>query len=309
MRLLRVVLSSGILFLFVFLSLQFFIHTDVFASHTPETGPQTFPTNVSVTIEGGAEPEPEPPPSGGGYPPVVIPPVGAFGNVVFEGRAYPQSIVTITRNGTVSARFVVFADGAFSHELKAVPTGISSFGLYAQDNDGRISPTVNITISIAENTRTTIAGIFIPPTISVPLEVARNGFLPSKGYSFPQSDIVLFFQLPGNPSSQTKANEQGKWQASYDLEGIADGEYSVRAKAIAPDGAQSEFSETKTFKILAPELVECANGDFNGDGRVDIFDFSIMMFWWGGDNGCADQNNDGRVDIIDFSIMLYWWSG
>lgn len=312
MRFFRITFPFSILIPFLFSAL-FLYSFSALASHTAETGPQTRTTGVSVTIEeGGAPPPPPPPPpvpGGGGYPPIVIPPVGAFGDVVFQGRAYPASIVTITRNGGISSRFVALADGTFSHELKAVPTGISAFGLYAQDSDGRISPTVNISISIAENTRTTIAGIFIPPTISVPAEVARNGFVPVRGQSFPQSDVVLFFHLPGNPSAQTKANEQGKWQTTYDLEGIADGEYSVRAKAIAPDGSQSEFSETKIFRIVAPELVECANGDLNGDGRVDIFDFSIMMFWWGTDNGCADQNNDGRVDIIDFSIMLYWWSG
>jgi len=42
---------------------------------------------------------------------------------------------------------------------------------------------------------------------------------------------------------------------------------------------------------------------------VNITDFSILLYWWGTDNACADQNHNGTVDLIDFSIMMYYWTG
>ncbi len=50
--------------------------------------------------------------------------------------------------------------------------------------------------------------------------------------------------------------------------------------------------------------------DLNRDGRVDLVDFSILLYNWGRpQNPVADLNADGRVDLVDFSILLYWWTG
>jgi len=54
---------------------------------------------------------------------------------------------------------------------------------------------------------------------------------------------------------------------------------------------------------------ECAGADLNHDGRVNITDFSILLYYWGTNNACADQNHDGTVDLTDFSIMMFYWTG
>jgi len=54
------------------------------------------------------------------------------------------------------------------------------------------------------------------------------------------------------------------------------------------------------------------NPDFNDDGRVDISDLSILLYWWGKSGpGIAsyDLNNDGIIDIVDASILFYHWTG
>jgi len=39
-------------------------------------------------------------------------------------------------------------------------------------------------------------------------------------------------------------------------------------------------------------------------------DFSILLYNWGiPKNPTADLNGDGRVNLTDFSIMLYYWTG
>ncbi len=54
---------------------------------------------------------------------------------------------------------------------------------------------------------------------------------------------------------------------------------------------------------------KCGIADINCDGRVDLVDFSILMFNWGTPkNPAADLNQDGSVDLVDFSIMMYWWT-
>lgn len=53
-------------------------------------------------------------------------------------------------------------------------------------------------------------------------------------------------------------------------------------------------------------------GDANNDGKVDIFDFNILMIQWGKIipdtmNNIADFDKDGLVGIFDFNILMVHW--
>lgn len=84
------------------------------------------------------------------------------------------------------------------------------------------------------------------------------------------------------------------------------GIYKTQARARTIDGEESYFSEELVFKIIDG----CRGADLNFDGKVNIVDFSILLYFWGQKNPtniCADINSNGIVDIVDFSIMMYWW--
>ena len=53
--------------------------------------------------------------------------------------------------------------------------------------------------------------------------------------------------------------------------------------------------------------------DLNRDAKIDLIDFSILIFWWqtaGGDsNPPADISGNGKVSLEDFSILLFNWTG
>jgi hypothetical protein len=53
-------------------------------------------------------------------------------------------------------------------------------------------------------------------------------------------------------------------------------------------------------------------GDINGDARVDIFDFNLLLAVWGAQKAGpffsgADLSRDGAIDIIDFTLLLANW--
>ena len=86
---------------------------------------------------------------------------------------------------------------------------------------------------------------------------------------------------------------------------------SPKARALSSEGEQSEYSQTVSFSIVPPSFV-CRGADLNFDGKVDIIDFSILLYFWGEtspENICADINQDQIVDLVDFSIMMYYWTG
>ncbi|MBI4128015.1 MAG: hypothetical protein HY459_02995, partial [Parcubacteria group bacterium] len=280
----------------------------VFGGHVWAVAPQTSNLGVSIEIiDTGVTPTPTPtatPVSPGGQTNVPITPP-APGEVVLFGLGYPESLVTILRNGAVTATLKAEKDGTFQRTLAAVPVGISTFSLFAEDRAGRKSSTISITINIASNTRITITGLFIPPTIDTPPFVGRRETFAIRGEVFPDSLITLFI-APEDLARHTRADGNGVWAYEVDAGALKPGSHRVRAKAQTEIGAQSEFSEERSFTVLS---LTCENADLNGDTQVNIIDFSILLFWFGSANSCSDQNNDGIVDIIDFSILLFYWTG
>lgn len=65
------------------------------------------------------------------------------------------------------------------------------------------------------------------------------------------------------------------------------------------------------FTIMGSPLLvipEERPSDLNADKKVDLVDWSILLYNWGKPkNPKADINDDGVVDLVDVSIMLYWW--
>src|SRR3989344_7253521 len=51
--------------------------------------------------------------------------------------------------------------------------------------------------------------------------------------------------------------------------------------------------------------------DFNSDGKVDISDLSILLYYFGRPYSGAmerfDLSRDRKIDIFDISILLYYW--
>jgi len=63
--------------------------------------------------------------------------------------------------------------------------------------------------------------------------------------------------------------------------------------------------------VLVPGTLVCEGADLNFDGKINLIDFSILLYFWGQSspsNRCVDINFDGIVDLVDFSIMMYWWT-
>ncbi|MCK5211196.1 dockerin type I repeat-containing protein, partial [Candidatus Parcubacteria bacterium] len=112
---------------------------------------------------------------------------------------------------------------------------------------------------------------------------------------------------------ETASLEDGKWELVFNTEPLAEDFHTAKALfQVAVEGniIRSGFSKSVSFYVgkVGGEAV-CPGADLNGDGRVNLVDFSILLFWWGTDNECADQNQDGKVDLIDFSIMMFYWTG
>ncbi|MCX6224758.1 MAG: dockerin type I repeat-containing protein [Bacteroidia bacterium] len=263
--------------------------------------------NISVSAEvNGTSTPPIPPetPGGGGW---YVPPET---EIILKGRAYPLAIVTILKNNAVIASFKAEQSGMFERGIKGISGGIYDFSIFAEDTEGRKSETLSFKVTILENRITTVSGIFIPSTISLASQLAEQGEkINIFGQVFPASKVRILVS-PSDLIKETIASSQGKWSFDLETDSLKEGEYKVKTKSFFGEGEQSGFSQELSFKITK-KAEACSGADLNIDGKVDLVDFSILLYFWEQTkpaNRCADINSDGIVDIVDFSIMMYQWT-
>lgn len=286
----------------------FYILLIIISLFLPITGyGQALPveTNISVSV---TVPSPHGPPSGGGCCAFF----SSSAKIVFKGMAYPGASLTLLKNNKTAATFSADSSGLFKKELTGLSSGIYNFGIWAEDTDGGKSVTINFTVSILDGTTTTVSKIFISPTIFLnPTQAERGSEISIFGQSFPNSRVNIFISS-NEAFEKTVADSQGRWAYKLDTGFLKVGDHNVQAKAFLKDGEQSPFSQILSFSILPLGSLTCQGSDLNFDGKVDLIDFSILLYFFDQsvpDNRCADINSDGIVDIFDFSVMMYWWTG
>jgi len=249
-----------------------------------------------------------PPPSGGGGGSTVPLPVST--DVVIKGKAYPLSSITVLQDGRVAATTIADSQANFTVGITDMTPGIYTFSAWALDKQGRRSITFSFTTNIAKDMTTTISGIFLPPTIELSKALLQKGeTFNVLGQTAPGSDISIFVNSP-EIVKKTQAGADGTWFYAFDTTLLEEGSHTARAKATSPEGLLSTFSQTLAFSVGKETTGVTKKADTNKDGKVNLVDFSILLYNWGvPKNPDADLNNDGKVNLVDFSIMLYWWTG
>jgi hypothetical protein len=136
------------------------------------------------------------------------------------------------------------------------------------------------------------------------------------GFAIPNATITLENEKDGTAATRrqftTTANASGIWTIPVDTTGLAQGTYKTRARAAQTSGLTTNYSNYTLYGV-GQAANRPLNSDLNRDGKVNLVDFSILLFWWntaGGDSDPpADINSDSRVNLTDFSILLFNWTG
>ncbi|MSU45524.1 MAG: hypothetical protein EXS47_02775 [Candidatus Zambryskibacteria bacterium] len=264
---------------------------------------------------------PTPSPSSGGGGGIITPPSGAT-KIIIKGRAYPGATVTVFRDGSTVSKPIADAGGNWQVDSTVVG-GIYTFSAYAIDKDNRRSLTTSFTVNIPTRQTTTLSDIIIAPTIgSDKSEVKSGNDIKFFGFGYPASDVNIVVNSEVMITDKTKSDRLGFWSYTLNSTPLELGPHTSKSQVVAPDAVISPFSESLAFRVgdkdvflgkLPPTISGCSkNGDLNGDKKVNIIDFSILLFFWNQKNPknpCVNINKDGTVNIFDFSIMLFWWNG
>jgi hypothetical protein len=245
--------------------------------------------------------------------------------VVIKGRAYPGATITVFKDGTTISTPIA-DDGGNWQVSNAVTGGIYTFSAYAIDTDGRRSLTTSFTVDVPAGQIITISDLIIAPTIGADKSEVKSGNdIKFFGFGYPKSDVNIVVNSDVTIADKTKSDKFGFWSYILNSKPLDLGSHTSKSQVVAPDNIISPFSESLAFtvgtkdtafgKIIgSPGTVgNCnKNGDINNDKKVNIIDFSILLYFWNQKNPknpCSDINKDSTVNIFDFSIMLFWWTG
>lgn len=256
-------------------------------------------------------------PGGGGAP---FPPTEGLPSVTIKGWAFPLSKVFILKDGQNIKELQSSRQTDFSYTISDLEEGVYTFAVWAQDTEDRRSVTDSSTFLVKGETRTTLR-VFLPPTISLSEDTLDAGdTLDVSGQSVPSAGIeVLIYpareveaEIPEEKIIELDAetDREGKWRLSFDTSGLEEDTYAIKARVSSSTVGVSEFGRVLYFGLGMPPVINyCERADLNKDGRVNLTDFSILLYHWQTSEPSSDINLDGIVNLTDFSIMMYCWTG
>lgn len=257
------------------------------------------------------------PSGGGGFESSDGPYRSGDGQVTISGFTSPRSVVTTLVDGKLAKTGTAGSTGEYTIVLDLIARGVYTFGVYSTDNAKTKSSTFSTSFTVTGARASNLSNIVIAPSILlVPDPVNPGQPLTASGYAIPNSLVTLENLKDGNTASRkdftAQANANGAWAMTIDTASFSAGTYKARAKAAQTGGLVSNFSNYTLYGV-GQSANRPLNTDLNRDGKVNLVDFSILLFWWnttGGDSDpSADINSDAKVNLTDFSILLFNWTG
>lgn len=267
---------------------------------------------LSATPVTPPTPTPTPPPSGGGggggggYIP------SGTGTVLIRGIAYANATVTVYIDGAIVSSVRAGSGARFDITLTNVAAGLRTIGLVSEDVNGRKSITSTFPLVLTSGSTMTLTDVFLAPTIDISsYQVGVGEPVRIFGQTAPSSAVNVHVESQ-EIITPTVANSDGSYAILFDTKQLDSDTHTTKSRATFSQ-VVSPFSHVLQFIVGKGAGVCNKRGDLNFNCRVDIVDFSILLFWWNTKQqkglDISDINQDGRVSIVDFSIMMYNWTG
>ena len=236
--------------------------------------------------------------------------------VNIAGHGYPSRAINFILDGSSVGNVQSNALGIFSFATKASP-GTATLGIWATDVFGIKSIILNSTFDVTQGAVTNLNDLVLPPSI----KASKTNFNPGEvitlsGQSVPNAAINLFVDKNSTtPVATGQSGATGAWSIDYNTGKLSPNDHVIRARSISgtpPLTIQSALSSSIQLSAGVGGKVTTSS-DLNRDSKVNLIDFSILIFWWGTPGGDsdppADINSNGKVSLEDFSILLFNWTG
>jgi hypothetical protein len=255
--------------------------------------------------------------AGGGFETTDGPFRSGDGRVVISGYAYPRSVVYALVDGKEVTNVRSNNNGEYSVTIDLIARGVYTFGVYAIDSANTKSSTFSTSFTVVGARTSALSNINLSPTLkATPDPVDPGAQLVLSGFALPGATVSVENEKDKSAASRqafsTTADNNGAWSINVNTSNFSNGTYKARVKSDQGGLITSNFSNY-VFYGVGQNANRPINADLNRDGKVNLVDFSILLFWWNSNGGTsdpsADINSDSRVNLTDFSILLFNWTG
>ncbi len=276
------------------------------------------PTSVEVTPMNNNATPPEPVGSGGGGrgggAAINIPSNQDKSRVVLKGYSFPGASILIMKNAKSFADTKADSTGQFMIEINDLDPGITSFALVSKIAGLPDALPYSFTVTLVRGSIASVDNILLPPVVVINNSQFKKGQnIDFSGRAIPNSKVVI--ELTNLQKKEVVADKSGYWYYSIANNNFNFGNYNATAYSIDKNGGLSVKSSVVYFDVgrttKTGAINRCANDvDISEDGKVDLVDFSILLYNFGKFvNKKTDLNCDNKIDYADFSILLYYWRG
>lgn len=234
--------------------------------------------------------------------------------VQFIGIASPGAKITVKRGRELVTTSSADAQAKFDITLADQPEGKHTYEIAALDATGDSLAPLTFALDLKSGTTTIMSGVFLGPSIEVDTPSVKLGENVNVfGATAPKSKVTITVSSTSTKTFTIEADAAGKWKKPLATGDLGVGTHTAKARAVTQDNVVSSFSSSVSFAVNALDPAEGKKpADINTDGKVNLIDFSILLFYWKQKNPAnprADINGDRVVDLVDFSILLYQWDG
>ncbi len=240
-----------------------------------------------------------------------------IGVLSISGYSAPGMFITFSEGDTILGTCTAENNGFFTQIFPGLRPEDHTITIVGIDQLQRYTSQTLVQVYTRARETTTVTGLILPPTISLDKEqISRGDEITVSGRGTPGYKTIIATEPPVNTYEVT-VDENGDYTHTItDTEDMEYGDHKVNALVQDNLGTQSIFSISVFFRVSdgteppggEPEC-DITRGDLNCDESVNLIDFSILLYYWGGTEVSADINNDGHINLIDFSIMMFYWQG
>lgn len=230
--------------------------------------------------------------------------------VVLHGKAYPSATVNVLVDGTQVGTVLADTNADFLYTTTNVAPGTETFSFWAKDSSGVASIITSVVFNVVQSAVTSVSNVFLPPTISSNAQkIAPGGLLTLSGQSVPTAKVTTYLDSDTSGALASTADGGGQWALQLNTASITGGFHSAKANFTLASSTVSGFGKSISFFVGNQLPAGGTSPDVNGDGKINLVDFSIFLLSWGTSDVREDFNQDGTVNLADFSILLFNWTG
>ena len=247
--------------------------------------------------------------------------------VIISGETHPDGKVNVfSESGKILASTDTDSSGFFEVLISDISVGEHTFGAWSEDDRANRSIAKSVSAGVSRETKTYISGLVLPSTIASDRSDVKIGDKANIfGYTLPRVEVELVLKGPdGTETKRTlKTDRHGLWNFSFNTAGVLFGDYLVYTRFYKEDGKNIDSAKIRVnvggknkFIPFSPGVGYAGRGDFNEDRRVDLVDFSMLIYWYKKELPLnnekileIDLSKNGIVNLRDFSILAYYWTG